>query len=260
MRDQGYTGKILLLCSDDDKTIPRYKELYGDDVKVFNKDEYGRRFDTADNFDNKKVIFFARNAAFDIAEENGYDYFLEMDDDYTKFRYTTNEKGEYITKNDTVRNLDKSIESLLKFYKSTNIKTICMAQGGDFIGGEGSGLWKKKIGRKAMNSFICSPKRRFSFLGRINEDVNTYVHQGSVGDLFFTICDLRLEQLETQSNEGGMTESYRDGGTYVKSFYTVMFAPSCTVINLMGNGNYRLHHQIKWGKAVPCILDEKYKR
>ena len=111
-----------------------------------------------------------------------------------------------------------------------------------------------------MNFFVCSTDRPFQFIGRINEDVNTYVRLGTLGDLFFTIADLRLEQLDTQSNTGGLTEFYLDGGTYVKSFYTVLFSPSCTKINLMGNKNKRLHHMIKWNNAVPIILEEKYKK
>ena len=41
-----------------------------------------------------------------------------------------------------------------------------MGQGGDFIGGHQSGLWKKKLKRKAMNSFICSVNRPFKFIGQ----------------------------------------------------------------------------------------------
>jgi len=151
-------------------------------------------------------------------------------------------------------------DSLLNYYKKTNAKTLCIAQGGDFIGGENSSVFTKKLSRKAMNFFICSTERSFKFIGRINEDVNTYVNLGAKGDLFQTICDLRLEQLDTQSNTGGLTEFYLDGGTYIKSFYTVMFAPSCIKINLMGNKHKRLHHRINWNNAVPMILDEKYKK
>ena len=111
-----------------------------------------------------------------------------------------------------------------------------------------------------MNFFICSVDRPFNFIGRINEDVNTYVRQGTLGDIFLTIADLRLEQLNTQSNKGGLTEFYLDGGTYIKSFYTVLFSPSCTHINLMGNRHKRLHHRISWNNAIPKILNEHYKK
>ena len=107
-----------------------------------------------------------------------------------------------------------------------------------------------------MNSFVCDTQKPFLFRGRINDDVNTYVSLGRTGDLFFTDMQLQLEQLQTQTNPGGMTELYLDSGTYVKSFYTVMAAPSCTTIGLMGRFNKRLHHNINWRKAVPLIIPE----
>ena len=255
-----YTGDVFFVCSEDDKTLPRYKELYGDKVVSFKKDDYKDSFDIGDNFNDNRVVVFARNAVFDISKKLGYKYFLVLDDDYTEFRYTRDERQNYITKSRKIKNLDKIFKYLLEYYKKTNAKTLCIAQGGDFIGGESSSVFKKKLSRKAMNFFICSTDRPFNFVGRINEDVNTYVSFGSKGDLFQTICDLRLEQLDTQSNTGGLTEFYLDGGTYVKSFYTVMFAPSCTKINLMGNKHKRLHHRISWNNAIPVILDEKYKK
>ena len=135
-----------------------------------------------------------------------------------------------------------------------------MGQGGDFIGGKNSGLWKKKLKRKAMNSFICSVNRPFKFIGRINEDVNTYTRSASVGDLFFTTALLRLNQKETQSSKGGMTDVYLSSGTYIKSFYTIMLMPSSVSINTMGIAHRRLHHRIKWNNTVPKIINEKYKK
>lgn len=111
-----------------------------------------------------------------------------------------------------------------------------------------------------MNSFICSVDRPFTFIGRINEDVNTYTRKGSTGDLFFTTHMLRLEQKQTQSNSGGMTDIYLNNGTYIKSFYTVICQPSSVKIKMMGEKNNRLHHNINWKTTVPKILSEKYKK
>jgi|TARA_R100000458_G_C8277373_1_gene252877 hypothetical protein len=260
LKKYNYTGDLFFVCSEDDSQVDRYKELYGEKVIVFNKEDYKDKFDIGDNFDDDRVVVFARNAVFDIARELGYEYFLVLDDDYTEFRYTRDDKQQYVTKLRRVLNLDRMFKELLEYYKKTNAKTLCIAQGGDFIGGEGSSVFKKKLSRKAMNFFICSVNRPFQFIGRINEDVNTYVRFGTTGDLFLTICDYRLQQLDTQSNTGGLTEFYLDGGTYVKSFYTVLFSPSCTRINLMGNKYKRLHHVIRWNNATPVILEEKYKK
>jgi hypothetical protein len=256
---QGYTGKIYLICSDDDKKINEYKEN-NDNVIVFNKNDYKDRFDIGDNFNDNRVVVFARNAVYDIAKSLDLEYFIVLDDDYTQFRYTADSKGVYLTKQRLIKNLDKAFNKLLKYYINTNAKTLCIAQGGDFIGGENSRVFKNKLTRKAMNFFVCATDRPFKFIGRINEDVNTYVRQGTLGDVFLTIADLRLEQLDTQSNKGGLTEFYLDGGTYVKSFYTVLFSPSCTHINLMGNVHKRLHHRISWNNAIPKLLENKYRK
>ena len=260
LKKYNYTGDLFFICSEDDSQVERYKELYNKQVVVFNKKDYKDSFDIGDNFDDDRVVVFARNAVFDIAKKLGYEYFLVLDDDYTEFRYTRDNKQQYATKLRRVLNLDRMFKQLLEYYKKTNAKTLCIAQGGDFIGGENSSVFKKKLSRKAMNFFICSVNRPFQFIGRINEDVNTYVRLGTTGDLFLTVCDYRLQQLDTQSNTGGLTEFYLDGGTYVKSFYTVLFSPSCTRINLMGNKYKRLHHVIRWNNATPVILEEKYKK
>ena len=260
LKKAGYTGKIYFVCSTDDKQLDEYKKLYKENVVVFNKDDYKGKFDIGDNFQDNRVVVFARNAIYDIVNKLGYKYFLVLDDDYTSFRYTRDDKQRYNTKAYKIKDLDLMFKNLLDYYKQTNAKTLCIAQGGDFIGGENSRVFKHKLTRKAMNFFICSVDRPFQFIGRINEDVNTYVRLGTKGDLFQTIADIRLEQLDTQSNTGGLTEFYLDGGTYVKSFYTVLFSPSCAVINLMGNKHKRLHHRIKWNNAIPVILEEKYKK
>jgi hypothetical protein len=259
LRNQGYSGKIYIVCSDDDKELKNYK-LKFENVLVFNKQQYESEFDIGDNFKDYRVVVFARNAVFDLMEKQGEEFFIVLDDDYREFRFTCDDKFNYLTKLKKIKNLDRSFNSMLDFYKNTNAKTLCISQGGDFIGGENSSVFKKKLARKAMNFFICSTKRKFNFIGRINEDVCTYVRFGSVGDLFFTIAQLRLEQIQTQSNAGGLTEFYLDGGTYVKSFYTILFNPSSVKISMMGNKNRRLHHLVKWNNTVPVIVSENLKK
>ena len=256
----GYTGDIYIIIDNEDKTAKEYYDKFGDKVVMFDKKKIAKTFDEADNFNDRRAIVYARNACFDIAKDLGIKYFIQLDDDYTTFSFAANDKGEYITSNRAITKLDKIFEAMLNFYKSTNIHSIAMAQGGDFIGGENSRVFKEKLARKCMNSFICSTDRPFQFVGRINEDVNNYTHKGSLGYLFFTIATVRLEQKQTQSNEGGMTDIYLDNGTYIKSFYSIIFQPSAVTISLMGNKNNRLHHRVNWNATTPVILDEKYKK
>lgn len=261
LRRCGYSGKIYLLIDDEDKTKDEYLQKYTDEVIVFSKKDYENTFDIMDNFNNNKVIVYARNALYDIARNLNLDYFFEYEDDYTNFqlRYILADS----LKGNTIRKLDKIFDLMISCLNDTKAHTLAFAQGGDFIGGAGS-FHNNNFKRKAMNSFVFKvnkdKKDDILFIGRMNDDVNTYLTQGKIGKLFFQIASVNLVQLMTQSNSGGNTEAYLKYGTYVKSFYSVICAPSCCKISTMGRTDKRIHHSIKWINAVPVILNEKHKK
>lgn len=255
----GYTGEIYFVVDDEDSKKDEYIAKFGDKVKLFNKAEIAKRFDEGDQGKDRRAVIYARNACFDIAEKLGIEYFIQFDDDYTAFSYRFDKDYNY--KHTPIKNLDRILEIMLDYYKKIPALTLAMAQSGDFIGGKKGGFGKEiRTKRKAMNSFICSTKRRFCFVGRVNEDVNTYVSMGARGHLFLTVNNISLNQETTQKSKGGMSELYLDSGTYQKSFFTIMYAPSCVVITEMGNKFKRLHHQINWRCAVPVIISQKHKK
>lgn len=253
-----YTGKWYLVIDNEDKQAERYYEKYGKErVIMFDKLAISKTFDTADLSQERRAIVYARNACFQIAKDLNLKYFVEFDDDYTSIgiRYPKDGKLSQLS----CENLDEIFELMVDFLLETDALTVCMSQGGDHMGGL-TGRWKKSILRKAMNSFFCRTDRPFQFLGRVNEDVNTYTLLGSQGQLMMTITDLMLNQMQTQSNAGGMTDVYLDGGTYLKSFYTVLYMPSAVTVQPMGTAHKRLHHKVDWKHCVPLILDERYKK
>lgn len=259
LRRSGYTGRIVLLVDDLDKTKDAYIEKYGDEVEIFDKKAIARTFDQGDNFNDMRAIIYARNASFEVAKKLGIRYFIQLDDDYRHFQYRFNERLEYRPR--VCKNLDRVFAAMLKFYLASGADSVAMAQGGDFIGGEGSPSAQTiKLKRKCMNSFLCSTDRPFKFVGRVNEDVNTYTHLASKGLLLFTTNQLTLEQTQTQTNAGGMTELYLDSGTYVKSFYSVMYQPSSVKVKILRSKNPRLHHSVAWANTVPMILSESLRK
>ena len=256
----GYTGKWYLVIDNEDKTADKYYELYGKDhVIMFDKLKKAQEFDTCDILSrDRRAIVYARNAAFDIAESLGLTYFLELDDDYTEFRMRYDLNGVFSSL--YVTQLDPLIEETLDFLDTSGALTVAWAQTGDFIGGMGSRVYKERLTRKAMNSFFCRVDRRFDFIGRINEDVNTYTWRGTRGELMFTIADMSLNQQDSQQNSGGMTELYLNAGTYVKSFYSVIVAPSCVKIAEMGCGHRRIHHLVDWETCAPKIISSRFRK
>lgn len=258
LKKSGYTGDIVLVVDNEDKMINEYKKKYPR-VHVFDKKAVATQTDEGDNFNDRRAIIYARNVSFSVAKQLGYRYFIQLDDDYTDFSYTYNLQGEM--KQRGIKNLDRIFDLLIDFKNTSGALTVALAQRGDFVGGKNNNIVSGELlKRKAMNSFICDTEQPFQFFGKINEDVNTYTTLGGRGHLFFQVPHVALNQMATQQSDGGMTEIYLDSGTYVKSFYTVMYAPSCTKVRLMGTSHKRLHHSINWKNAVPCILSEDMKK
>ncbi len=259
MRD-GYTGAVYFIVDDEDKCIELYRQKFGTDrVIVFDKKVEASLCDEGNNFNERRTITMARNACFGIAEKLGIKYFLQLDDDYSGFRWRFIDK--YITKG-SCRNLDRLFASMLHAYKQIPAKSIAFAQGGDFIGGEGCGMLSNyfNLSRKCMNSFFCSTDRPFRFIGAMNEDVNTYTTRGGRGDLFLTLPFVGLEQKATQSQSGGITEMYKRFGTYCKAFTTVMMQPANVRVSMMGFTNPRLHHLINWRTTTPRIIRQHHQK
>lgn len=260
LENANYTGKYYVVIDNEDKKADEYYKLYGDKVIMFDKQAISDnpKYDKFDNNDNKKVIFFARNASMEIAKDLGLKYYMQFDDDYTSFLFRYEAEGRYCSQH--INNLDRVINSMISFLDNSKALSVCFSQGGDHIGGMNGGIWQKQLSRKAMNSFLIDTDKLFKFYGRINEDVNTYTMLGNKGELFFTIADIQLNQAQTQSSEGGMTDIYLDSGTYVKSFYSVICSPQAVKIGLMGRTHMRMHHKINWNYCTPKILNEKYKK
>ena len=258
LRKFNYTGKIYIICDDEDKTLQGYKDTYGEEsVLVFNKMDILNRFDIMDTDNNRGCAVYARNACFELAKSIGIKYFCELDDDYTDFRIRYDNNGKL---GSIYPNLDEIFNIYLDFYIQSGITSLAMAQGGDFIGGVGNKLFQDGLRRKCMNSWICSVDRPFTFNGRMNDDVNTYCLEGSRGKIFLTLADVMINQPETQIAAGGMTDMYKGNGTYMKSFYTVLCCPSFAKVAMMGDHFYRIHHKINWETAVPKIISGRYKK
>lgn len=254
----GYTGKWYIIIDNEDKQADLYYSTFGEDrVIMFDKIEKAKHTDTMDMQEKRNIVLFARNSCHSIARDLGIDYFLVLDDDYTEFRMRYDKDG--VFSSIYVLDLDAVIEETLDFLDTSGALTVAFAQTGDFIGGMGSKVYRERLTRKAMNSFFCRTDKPFEFLGRINEDVNMYCTLGSRGNLIFTIADMSLNQQDTQQNKGGLTDSYLDNGTYVKSFYSVMCCPSFVKVAEMGVGHKRMHHLVDWEHGVPKIISDKFK-
>lgn len=268
LRMSRYTGSWYIVLDTDDDTAPDYARLFGADrILTFDKDEVARTFDLADNRDGPRgVIVYARNAVDSLAADLGLRFYMQLDDDYNYFAHRVNRPGHLSYA--YCFHLDALLEAMVDFLDDSGALTVAFAQGGDFIGGHrnaddhdsADGEFTHRVKRKAMNTFIARVGRPIRFTGRINEDVNTYVLRGMQGELLYTITAVSIDQANTQEQPGGMTAAYLDHGTYLKTFYTVMHAPSCVKVSTLGDNAHRIHHHVSWNAAVPKVLSSAHRR
>lgn len=257
----GYRGQWYIVIDDKDPEMDRYLTKYGSKVCIFSKEEAKKLFDTCDNFSNTNSSCFVRNALFGIAKEKGVDSFLVLDDDYSNILFRRPKPdGKLGAYNVKEGDFDTILELCFDYLEKTKqIDCFALSQSGDFIGGA-DGYTEISGKRKIMNAFFFRTDTPTEFKGKMNEDVNAYLYWGARGKLYFTTCALTVQQALTQAVSGGMTDIYKNNGTYIKSFYSVIVAPNAVKISVIGAHSPRIHHKINWNNAVPKLIRESYKK
>lgn len=259
LKRTGYTGRVYLVCDDEDPTLDEYKKVYGDMVQTFSKKKYLGKFDLMSNIVKLNAVVYARNAVFDIAKKLGVEYMIVMDDDYSDFIIVIDKDNFYLPTR--VTDMDALVKAHLKYLASTNIDVLAFAQGGDFIGGLNGGFNRNGLRplRKAMNVFFFRTNRPVQFNGAINEDSTMGVQEGAKGRIILTNCLIKMIQTSTQQASGGLTDIYVEDGTYQKSFYTLMASPSSVKVQYQ-RAVSRIHHMIDGECTYPKIISEEHRK
>lgn len=255
----GYTGKLYIVIDDEDDQEALYREKFGDKVIQFCKKEIDAWTDRGDNnAEDKRAILWARNASFGIAKKLGLTYFMMFEDDFTQITTkSTNEKRQFLH-GVPIKHFEDFINVAIRFLDATGAKSVCFGQGGDLIGGIKSRAMRQLVKFKAMNSYICRTDNPLKFASRFSEDVQCYC-QWRHGLEFYSIMCVQIIQNLTQGTPGGMTEAYKEVGTYQKAVMPLMYYPPAVRVSILhGNSFDRMHHFVQWNKVKPCILRENW--
>lgn len=258
LRAGGYTGQIWVVIDNEDDQEDLYRDRFGDDIIQFDKRDYVKKTDLGDLDDNRKIGVLARNFIQDKAEEMGYDFHLQLDDDIHGFDYRYMKNGRLVSK--TCHRMDDVLKGMCEYMEATKITSLSFSLSAYFIGGAESGEYKKQMIPKTMTTFLMRKDQKRYFHMRMNDDITTSMLNGMRGDLYYTYMPVMLSVDGTQVQNGGMTDIYRDNGTYRKSFYSVMALPSCVRVADMGISERRVHHEVRWNNCIPKLLSESWRK
>ena len=257
LKKTNYDGNWALVVGEDDPQLENYKKLYPEEhLAIFNKNDYKKDVDLCDQGGSDKIGLYARLACFDIAKSRGFKYFLEFDDDYIEYRYRVEYEGKLNYCWTT--HITECFEAAVEFLENNKlVQSVAFAQGGDFICDLNA---IEHPMEKCMNSWFCAVDRPIKFNGRMNDDVNAYVNGRCNGQLFLTCPYVCIKQKPTQSAGTGMSDIYKDNGTYKKTLYTIIQHPTGVKVQMLGMTYYRLHHNVKKEFLYPCLISSQYKK
>ena len=251
LREQGYTGKIIIVIDDEDDQSELYKASY-EFVEVFCKEDYFRVIDGVIQGKQKSVIY-ARNACFNIEKKYGLLYFVEMDDDFTDISARYVDAGKLRSKK--IMQLDELFEEMILFFEHKNVVSLSLGVQGDYIGGAESRGVKQGIMRACFGGFfLMKTDRRVNFVASMNEDYVTSLLGGQRGDLFLRLGVVMASSKLMGGNIAGNQETYEKFSPFTRAFLGVITRADAVKVN---NNN---QIQVSWKNAVPMIISERWKK
>lgn len=252
----GYTGDWYIICDNLDESLDQYKEIYGDKIIVFDKDEWFDKTDTFETSRDYRSVVYARNASIQIAKDMGYKYMAQFDDDQKSFmiRYEMDDK---LKSQKIDSNIDTVISAFVDMLEETPVEALAFGHGMNYIGGI-NGPWQKQIGNFLYSTFFFKVDADFEFRGLHNEDYILTSHYAKRGRLLYNIFTVQTHDFERGSNEGGLQGLYRDFTTYAVAFYAVIESPDSTKVRVDKRGDSNISQPQRF--RIPCVLNEKWRK
>ena len=244
-------NKVTVFVDSETDDIDDYRATavdYGFNVHVFDMDEARRRYDYVHRASvSRRSAGQARNMFQDYARSIDIDFYLVMDDDTEHF--VTFMQRHKIRDNDIVRRSFCAIERLMRKRK---IGVMAFSQTGDYIGGYQPKLFLRKV----MNTtFYLLP---YIYRGeRGVQDDDTSMFTGIINEGLFTGSanhGIVLQQVQSATQEGGLTDLYNECKLLNKALVTVIQFPSAIVAEYQELNGGRLHHRIQYKYLGPVII------
>lgn len=182
------TDDIFIVCDDLDTTLPEYIQNYGDRIVVFDKQRYMDSCDSGVQSPTGLHAVYARNAAYDLALEKGYDFFVIADDDIDSITYRYPDGDKLRSKN--VHDVGNCFIALSEYMKTSDkIYCIGIAPHIAFMGGVKAPIVAEGMKRVVFNIGLYRAGKRIRYASECQEDLAASILYNQQGKMMFS-CGL----------------------------------------------------------------------
>ena len=257
---QGYTGDWYLVVDDEDKSIDKYIENFGEEkILKFNKQSFINMTDTGQQVPSRACIVYAKNFVEYYVKEfaTQYKYYVLADDDITRFRfrYFENDKLKSLVMN---HNIDQAFEAYIDFMEKGQFAAISPGTVQYFLVGFDILEPEYVMRRRVCYNFVFRNRDYpVDWKFAMNEDSVTAIQQNKLGQRWLQVPFFQVDIVPISTAPGGMKETYDNMGTYERVMYIVMSSPdSCSVMEYKEEFLLRLNRDNAFAK----IISGKYKK
>lgn len=259
LKKSGYTGEIIVVVDDEDDQRLIYYQRFGDELKVFHKQDYIDVSDTIYPKEKRGSALYARNFIESYAQDNHYDGFVMIDDDITAFRYRWVDSGS-VKSLCVGQFLDKVFEYYIQYMKDAKIATTSFPFSMFFASGVYGLDEKISESRHTYEIHIRNTDFPVEWKSVINQDTITQLLTMQIGYIWWSIPFVVIDGLPMNRLSGGLKGVYDSITDFDKAFLAVITNPSgCKVAHSKGT---RSSMYIKENKQTtyPMIISGRYKK
>ena len=256
LNKMGYDMKKVTVFVDNetddiDEYVKSCNEL-GCNLHVFDMAEARRRYDYVHRASkSRRSAGQARNMFQDYAKSHGVDFYCVSDDDTTHYEVRTLGRGNY-KHVANLQEVDYMMKETEKFMRDRHIGCFGWSQCGDFINPDNRILFRKKV----MNTtFYLLPYVYRGERGVQDDDTSQFVDMMNQGLFVGSYgAGIVLQQMESATQQGGLTDLYNECKLLNKALVTVIQHPSAIRAEKQERNGGRIHHKVNYRYLMPKIL------
>lgn len=260
----GYPSELIYVFIDNEADdINAYKQNVvvenEANLVIFDIDDARRRYDYIHRISPaRRSVGQARNCFQDYAKEHNIDFYLVIDDDTNNYRFAPfgirfGELNEH-----EADFFFKHLMDIQDFIRRRKIGTFALAQTGDFYSTTKS-ITRRLMLKKVMNTtFYYVPYIYRAERGMQDEDTSLFMCIHNEGLFTGSLCGgIILDQQQSATAKGGLTELYRECKLLNKSLITPIQFPSAIKATYQKPNGGRLHHFANYRYIRPCLIKGK---